>query len=507
MKIKYTLYFLALLFCVASPAYAQLKNAVIIRDTIYSNELQEKRALEIVLPADYATAPAKKYDATYVTDGEWNTQIVTNIDRFLEIQFIPSNIIVSMPNVYKNGENMRERDCTPTHINNVPVSGGAGKYLAFIKNEVMPYINKKYRTSGMNTLYGSSLAGIFTMYAIIKEPRLFQSYLLADPALWWDNGYAFKLADDNLGKLNLKDITLLMTGREGPAAIGMGIVKMDSIFRKQAPAGLHWKTMYYNDETHNSMIFRTLYDGLKYTYYGYSKEPMQFHPQNGIMLKGQPIKININGDLLKQLRYTTDGSQPTEASTAVVDQTITLQNPARLTIKALSNRPVYEQQATADYVLGETLPAKAKLKGLTPEGWSYAYYEGSWDSMPDFKNLKPLQTGKAGKDFDPTRLPKQQNFACVFSGQIEVQAAGYHIFAINCDGGARLYIDNKLVIDDGTLHARGNFKSYVLPLAKGFHNFRLQYFEKTGKASINLIYITPDNENGRPIPLSLQYGK
>jgi predicted alpha/beta superfamily hydrolase len=507
MKIKSHLLLIFLLICVSPRTFAQLKNAVIIRDTIYSNELQEKRALEIVLPADYSTAHAKRYDATYVTDGEWNTQIVTNIDRFLEIQFIPSNIIVSLPNVYKNGENMRERDCTPTHINDVPVSGGAAKYLAFIKNEVMPYINQKYRTSGMNTLYGSSLAGIFTMYALIKEPRLFQSYLLADPALWWDNGYAFKLADENLGKLNLTDITMLMTGREGAAAVGMGIVKMDSIFRIKAPAGMHWKTMYYQDETHNSMIFRTLYDGLKYTYYGYSKEPMHFHPENGVILKDQPVKINFSGDLLKELRYTTDGSEPTAESIKVEDKTITLQKPGRLIIKAFSNRPVYAQQDTANFVAGTALPAKPIQRGFTPDGFNYDYYEGSWDRMPDFKKLKPLQTGKAGKDFRPNRMPKQQNFALKLTGQIEARVAGYYIFGLDCNGGAKLYLGDKLLIDYDGIHTAGNIKSYVIPLEKGFHNFRLEYFEKTGSPELRLLYSAPDNGNGGLIPLSMQYGK
>ncbi|NCD68191.1 alpha/beta hydrolase-fold protein [Mucilaginibacter agri] len=506
MKNK-SILFTCLLLLATSATFAQLKNAVIIRDTIYSNSLQEKRPLEIVLPADYGTAPTKKYDATYVTDGEWNTQIVTNIDRFLEIQFIPSNIIVSIPNLYKDGRNMRERDFTPTHINDAQVSGGAEKYLAFLKNELMPYINQKYRTSGMNTLYGSSLAGIFTMYAIIKEPRLFQSYLLADPALWWDNGYAFKLADENLSKLNLTDITMLMTGREGPAAVSMGIVKMDSILKQKAPAGLHWKTMYYQDETHNSMIFRTLYDGLKYTYYGYSKEPFEFHPENGIMLNNKPIKINFNGDLVKDLRYTTDGSQPTAASALIINKTLTLQQPAKLIIKAMSNRPGYDQQDTANFIAGTTLAAKPQTKGLTPGGWSYAYYEGNWDRLPDFKKLKPLQTGKADKDFDLMKLPKHENFACVLSGQIEARSEGYYIFGIDSDDGSKLYIDDKLLIDYDGLHRSGNFKSYVLPLAKGFHNFRLDYFKKTGTPTLRILWATPDNEDGEPLPLSAQYGK
>ncbi|MEZ2337915.1 alpha/beta hydrolase-fold protein [Mucilaginibacter sp. RCC_168] len=355
MKKSITLLFV-LLVCLASSALAQLKSLNIIRDTIYSNILKEKRAIEIVLPEGYSDTAAIKYDVIYITDGEWNTQIVSNIERFLEIQFIPANIMVSLPNTMLQGQNMRGRDLTPTRTDGDPQSGGAARYIAFIKTELMPYINKKYRTTGMNTYHGGSLGGLFGMYTLMKEPRLFQSYLLADPSFWWDKDYLPKLVRDSIGKISLNNTTLLITGREGEPAKEQRVNAMDSIIQKAAPAGLHYKLMLYNDETHNSMIFRTVYDGLKLTYHGYNKQDLNFYPMGGVLLKDKPFKMRFQGDFVKELHYTTDGSQPTMTSPKMEGNELMLLNTTQLNLKELTYRPGYEQEGSANFTIGNISP-------------------------------------------------------------------------------------------------------------------------------------------------------
>jgi predicted alpha/beta superfamily hydrolase len=502
MNLKNTVaIFSILLFFAASSALAQIKQVNIIRDSIYSNILKENRAIEIVLPEEYNDSAAIKYDVTYITDGEWNTQIVANIERFLEIQFIPANIMVSLPNTIQQGQNMRGRDLTPTRSGGNTKSGGAARYLAFIKTELMPYINKKYRTTGMNTYHGGSLGGLFGLYALMKEPQLFQSYLLADPSFWWDADYLPKLVRDSIGMVNLNNTTLLITGREGEAAKEQRINIMDSILKRAAPVGFHYKMMLYNDETHNSMIFRTVYDGLKLTYHGYNKQGLNFYPMNGILIKDKPFKMRFQGDFLKELHYTTDGSVPTMASPKMNDNNLILNNTTQLKLKELTYRPGYEQQESANFIIGTALPVSAQLKNYRPGGWNYTYYEGNWNILPNFKKLKPVKKGRADKDFDLTKLPTQQNFACVFTGQLEITQTGYYILGLRSNSQATMYINNKLILNQQT----AGIKSYVLPLQKGFYSIKVEYLGKQGKPSLDILY-APENGNGGEIPMELRYG-
>jgi predicted alpha/beta superfamily hydrolase len=494
------------LIVVLNNLFAQIPDLPIVHDSLYSNVLKEGRRLEIVLPAGYDPKSAEKYDVLYVTDGEWNTRIVSNIRQFLNIQFIPENIIVSIPNVYPNNMNQRGRDFTPTHTDGMAESGGADKFLSFIKTELLPYINSKYKTNGENTLYGSSLGGIFAMYALCKEPQLFQSYLMADPAWWWDNNYTSGLVKENLDKLIPLNKTVLITAREGAPYQYMGIAKVDSLLVTAKANGAHWKTMQYNDETHNAMIFRTIYDGLKYTYAGFMKEEIKFYPANGILLRDKPATIHCGSELLKDLRYTTDGLVPTVSSPKISGDTFVVTNASKVTVKSISNREKYSKLVTGDFTtVPSALPASTKIKNAQPGGWRYNYYEGSWDSLPDFKKLNAVKSGLTDTAFSIVKLPKQKNFAVLIDGQLEIKTEGYYIFAIDADGGAKLSLGKQLLINYDGIHHSGNYQTFIVPLVKGFYPLTLEYFQKDANPSFNFVYLTPGTNEPTSIPVAVQY--
>lgn len=70
-----------------------------------------------------------------------------------------------------------------------------------------------------------------------------------------------KLAAENLAGLSGVDKTLYITGREGHYP-DIGINTMDSILKTKAPANLAWKVVGYDNETHNSIKLKSMYDDL-----------------------------------------------------------------------------------------------------------------------------------------------------------------------------------------------------------------------------------------------------
>lgn len=210
----------------------------------------------------------------YVLDGEWNTSLAERVYEFLEYaKFIPANmIIVSVPNYYKNGINMRDRDFTPTLAENSdgksnPNSGGAHNFLLFLKDELIPFVNRLYPTNSENNiLYGTSSGGLFAIYAYLHDPVVFKSYLTVEPSLWWDKEYINKIAAEKLK--NNKGIrnTLWISSRDGAAQVGMGISGFESLLKLNAPEDLQWKVETHPNETHFSAIWKGIYDGMKFTY-------------------------------------------------------------------------------------------------------------------------------------------------------------------------------------------------------------------------------------------------
>ena len=90
----------------------------------------------------------------------------------------------------------RQRDYTPTASSPgfKDPSGEADKHLAFIRNNVISYIEENYSTDPTRRTYmGNSFGGLFGAYILLTAPETFHNYILGSPSLWWDNKYIFKL--------------------------------------------------------------------------------------------------------------------------------------------------------------------------------------------------------------------------------------------------------------------------------------------------------------------------
>jgi len=93
----------------------------------------------------------------------------------------------------------------------VPQSGNAARFLDFIKKELIPYIDTNYRTvKNDRTLMGSSLGGLFTLYAMFHETGIFSRYVLTSPSLGWDNGIVYTYEKNYAEKNSRLPIRLFM---------------------------------------------------------------------------------------------------------------------------------------------------------------------------------------------------------------------------------------------------------------------------------------------------------
>jgi predicted alpha/beta superfamily hydrolase len=73
-----------------------------------------------------------------------------------------------------------------------PTTGGSANFISFLEREMIPYIQKQYKTNGSRTLIGESFAGLLAAEILLKKPQLFNRYIIVSPSLWWDNGSLLK---------------------------------------------------------------------------------------------------------------------------------------------------------------------------------------------------------------------------------------------------------------------------------------------------------------------------
>jgi predicted alpha/beta superfamily hydrolase len=491
----FVLFFISLISCTT---YAQEERA--ISDSIYSTILKEQRSIKVLLPESYKAGSTDKYEVIYVTDGEWAMDPFSFVYKWAQGEgFVPPAIIVAIPNKYIDKANQRDRDFLSVHVPQPAISGGAGNFLSFIKNELIPYIDNKYPTNGTNSIYGHSYGGLFVLYALLTEPQLFQSYYATDPPFGWDDGYLIKMAEEKLSRLP-PDRVFWIAGRTENQDIG----RLDSLLQLKAPTTLHWKGVTYANETHNSVRLKAMYDGIKFVYSGYSSGPISFHPMNGMLLKDKPIRIFVNGSY-PELRYTVDGSEP-ERTSPRIDQSISLSGPAQLIVKSFSASGKYDKMTEGRFPIGAALPSVPEPEKVSSGGLKYSFYEGSWEKLPDFKDLKPVKTGITDSTFNVNGLPKKTNFACLFEGYFEIVKDGYYIFALVSKDGSKMFLGDILILDNDGVHSTPSVQSFVLPLEKGFYPVRVEYFQKDEGSLFQLLYLNPETMNNPTgIPFRYQY--
>lgn len=79
-------------------------------------------------------------------------------------------------------------------------------------------------------------------------------------------------------------------------------------------------------------------------------------------------------------------------------------------------------------------------------------------------------------------------FSTRWTGSVKAQDSGSYNFVMTSDDGARLYIDDKLVIDDWTVHAATDDMATVHFAAGSKHKIRMEYFQDGGDAVAHLAW-------------------
>ena len=172
--------------------YAQKSTATrqVSKFEIDAPQLLCKKKIWIYLPKSYNQNKKQKYPVIYMHDaqnlfdsttsyaGEWN------VDEILDS--LNANVIVVG---IEHGNEKRLEELTP--FKNAKYGGGNGnKYLDFIVNTLKPLIDVNYKTKptkNNTAIFGSSLGGLLSYYAILKYPAVFGKAGVFSPSFWYSN--------------------------------------------------------------------------------------------------------------------------------------------------------------------------------------------------------------------------------------------------------------------------------------------------------------------------------
>lgn len=222
--------------------------------TVNSRMMGEARTINVFVPTVYGEKIDAPMPVLYMLDGGMD-------EDFLHIAGLVQ-ILVSgggmRPYMLVGIQNTsRRRDMTgPTQVESdkkiAPVVGGSAAFRRFIREELMPEVRARYRTTEESAVVGESLAGLFVVETFFLEPDLFGTYIAIDPSLWWADGELVRSADARLAAWAGGRKSVYLAHSDEPT-IAKFTEQLAGAFAARSPRSIEFRSVAMPAEGHQSI--------------------------------------------------------------------------------------------------------------------------------------------------------------------------------------------------------------------------------------------------------------
>lgn len=234
----------------------QVASVVHTQHKINSQILNEERTILVRVPANYNRS-GEKFPVLYMLDAHppQNAMMAGIVEQQSWGGMMPEMIIVGIQNTNRN------RDLTPTKTDR-PDSGGGENFLKFLETEVIPLVEKNYRTHPFRIFAGHSLGGLTAVYAFAAKPDLFDAYIAASPVLHWDDKFVIKRTEEFFKQKRDFNKTLFISVGDEPDYMD-GFNSFQDLLKKSKPKNLEYEFQHFKEENHGSIVLPAYFFGLR----------------------------------------------------------------------------------------------------------------------------------------------------------------------------------------------------------------------------------------------------
>ncbi len=185
-------------------AYDMRRTQVIPMHDSASNKQYE---LYVKLPEKYAEDKSSVHPVIYFTDAVWQIELLSGVTDFMMENAIlvglswqkdlDEAIIKDVGEYASRFSDYSIRESSDPEMQTKYQFGQASQHLAFIRNDVIKYVEKNFQTDPLNrTYFGYSLGGLFGAYVLSAQPDTFKNYILGSPSLQRENSVLAALKTD-----------------------------------------------------------------------------------------------------------------------------------------------------------------------------------------------------------------------------------------------------------------------------------------------------------------------
>jgi predicted alpha/beta superfamily hydrolase len=245
------------------------------------NENGKPYRLVVTLPSGYQDG--KEYKVLYYLDAWWLKDLVTGCYRIKSMSSEMEEVIlvgISSVGDEKDWHKQRNMDYTPSVYDlswlNLKIdfggmildetnTGGAEIFMQFLKNKIIPTVEKEYKVDADSRgILGHSFGGLLAFYSFVNYNDLFANYILLAPAIWWNDSEIFQDKAYLLSQKEAKMFIAMGTGEINMLKIPLG--KLIEEFKSKDNEKLKMTYKQYENATHNSVLPQGIYDGIELLY-------------------------------------------------------------------------------------------------------------------------------------------------------------------------------------------------------------------------------------------------
>jgi predicted alpha/beta superfamily hydrolase len=239
-----------------------------------SSELGETRLLKIYVPKSYTDNPDRMYPLTIVLDSEYLFDIyVANAKLYSNKDKAPEQIIVG---VTQNQNKERYKDCSYDKTTSMPTQDGVNFY-AFIRNEVLGYMDNNYRISPFKTIVGNTITANFINYFLIEKEPAFSAYVNLNPS------YAMDIASmlhDKVPTIENNTYYYIISGDYNGKKKNKAIDGIDNLLQSSNNTNFKYKMDRRNESTKVSSIGEGIASSLAFIFEQYSAISKEEYKKN-----------------------------------------------------------------------------------------------------------------------------------------------------------------------------------------------------------------------------------
>lgn len=263
MKIWLLLIIVSITSC-SSASYPEVLETK--KQIIYSNNVKDSFELYVTLPKNYSRNSI--YPVVYYLDANLKSgKALRKVINKKEMAGDTVNTIYIGIGHIGNYRVLRRRDFITPHLtagdslySNEDNYGHAENFYAFIKDELVPFVEKNYSASKQRTIIGHSFGGLFAFYCLFQQQSLFQNYIALSPSLWvnYENIYEFEKKCRNKTDTLNAHLYMRAGGNETINKVLPACNKMNSFLLSHPYTGLKLDYKVLEGEDHNSHVEKSL---------------------------------------------------------------------------------------------------------------------------------------------------------------------------------------------------------------------------------------------------------